>query len=850
MKFYSPYQFIPVTKVSKQTTPFTDIAEGEKSHIRHDRWQQGTLSGRIICRLETVSPVMIGAKQNADPKGEQSTSVENYRFPQDSTSGRLGIPGNSLRGMTASVAEAISCSSMRVMTDASYSVRKEMGEALQAIGEIQKAPNGDFHILPLALVTSKLDEKQNIKFHPRWKHIFGKSPLNESLAGYVGNYWQEHQKIADRTLGKHSCFQAIASREFFYAKTDPALKYVNMQSQIKISEANGLHATNKGKAMLAGQKVHSHPLLTEATWQALIDVEQQSYTRGVLYILGKKDVSNKDRDMPNNKKHELFIPYPENGIKTRATIPIPAEVVQNFNTIAQARHESNDQLPFLPQGYQAEPDSFIKNGDLVYFLVDDKGTQVTEISFSAIWRSNVKKSTHAFFTPATDGDQNVLPWGSRDRTDLTPAEALFGVVESNKKANKASSENLASRLRFYDAFSLHSEVTQLGKQTLKILASPKTPSPTMYFRSKQNGYVRKQNLNNGQAIPNGRKRYLHHRQTDIDAMLWQTTTPDESANQKVECDPLAAKQDFYFHIDFNNLSPPELGLLCVALEPERGSKRHGDNNDFMHKIGLGKSLGLGSVKLTIEGLFHLNRAVRYTPDGLSSNRYHQVFIPSGKVLPAELADRYPLEMTVLEKKAQPDESLQIEIDLVDQDSLDILIGLGRQPDGDIPVCYPVSGPDGQRPHHEGAGFNWFVKNIDRKQPLGTAPQWLKKAGVEGIGPALALIAGKFDASRQPLIQAVKMPSTIRSVSKKPPTLQNLRINGFAHPFSKKIHHEIKQQLSGYFKQEDGDNVDFDIKKKYIIVRNLYQKNAERYIEQFSSHPVVVLGEQRKVTKTT
>lgn len=51
----------------------------------------------------------------------------------------------------------------------------------------------------------------------------------------------------------------------------------------------------------------------------------------------------------------------------------------------------------------------------------------------------------------------------------------------------------------------------------------------------------------------------------------------------------------------------KLGLLLYALEPDAG---------FHHKVGMGKPLGLGSVKVEVLGYFRVDRGQRYTVAGL------------------------------------------------------------------------------------------------------------------------------------------------------------------------------------------------------------------------------------------
>ena len=119
--------------------------------------------------------------------------------------------------------------------------------------------------------------------------------------------------------------------------------------------------------------------------------------------------------------------------------------------------------------------------------------------------------------------------------------------------------------------------------------------------------------------PQGRKIYLH----DPRAMdeLQDTISPggsrprkytweskqidggEASQNQKMLVRPLKKDQVFYFHVDFQNLSSEELALILYVLSP---SER------FRHKLGLGKPLGLGTVRIEPLGVFLLDRTERYT----------------------------------------------------------------------------------------------------------------------------------------------------------------------------------------------------------------------------------------------
>ncbi len=212
-------------------------------------------------------------------------------------------------------------------------------------------------------------------------------------------------------------------------------------------------------------------------------------------------------------------------------------------------------------------------------------------------------------------DSELLPLTlGIERARLSLAEQMFGVVEdapagTDKPAHWRAFA-LASRLRFSNALA-HGPVERSGKAgRTQILASPKSMSHNMYFEPKTGpGFIPKGSLDSKKHRAKGRKMYLHRKVlTDQD---WKTSAPDTRADQKADVAPLSGGE-FWFHVDFDNLSSTELRLLCYALRP---------TEPFCHKLGLGKPLGLGKLRLDPAGLFLINRHQRYSDP--SPVRYHQ-----------------------------------------------------------------------------------------------------------------------------------------------------------------------------------------------------------------------------------
>ncbi len=728
MKFYSPYQFIDTKNVSHKLTEFKAIEEGE-THIRHDRWQQNTCSGRIICQLKTITPIMVGAKQTVDPEKKASTQLENYRVPQQ-PEGRLAIPGNTIRGMVGSIIESISGSSMRVLTDQHYSVRKQMEDSLRAMGQVIKDSNGKYSILPLALVTAAQDKKGNIDFSG-WKQVFKNTPLSECLAAYIGNYKKSNNSVAGKALSQWCSFNT-ENPEYVYARRNKNLLTLDMSEEIDLTTFGAqLHTTSKGKPMLAGQQLckgdrDSSALISTAAYEELSENKKAEYQRGILYILGIED---RDSNMPKTKKHDLFIPFDKQSLEGRTSISLSDDVIIAFNSIANDCAQSDPALPFVPQGHkktaasEGKPVNFIEEGDLVYFATDHLAKNVTEISFSAIWRSKISRTCHSYFSKHA-GDPNILPWGDEQRDSLTPAESLLGAVENSKNEQTGHNRSLASRVSFYDAFSLE-PIERLPETTLKILSSPKPPSPVMYFHKAKGRSISKSELNSDSVLPNGRKRYLHHRQA-IKGNTWRTADDTDLANLKIKCRPMDRGQKFYFHIDFNNLKKEELNLLLTAIEPALNCVCADENKHFMHKIGLGKPLGLGSAEVQVAGVYLIDRQERYTSSAIKqTSRYSRVQLGRHFAWPEPLAVRYGAEhkaRLAAENSPQTENIADLmDAELIDKDALKTLFNLGCIESllKKNPVCYPFSLQQGQRPGEEGEGFKWFSEK-DQNNNLGCA----------------------------------------------------------------------------------------------------------------------------------
>lgn len=195
--------------------------------------------------------------------------------------------------------------------------------------------------------------------------------------------------------------------------------------------------------------------------------------------------------------------------------------------------------------------------------------------------------------------------------ELCKACSLFGMISSTTQ------RAYASKLRFSDAQS--TSFNSMGYVTLKELSSPKTTSVEFYSKRPENALywtydykitsykkeIVKKDKNGRQqtqtipqrekcdVIIRGRKYYLHNpnlKPTDY------MTTDRTNRNSTMElCD---RKSQFTFDIFFEKITEEQLRELIWTITI-------GENNEDslqMHKLGHGKPLGLGSVKLVVDAV--------------------------------------------------------------------------------------------------------------------------------------------------------------------------------------------------------------------------------------------------------
>ena len=696
-RFLNPYHFIPLAApdVAGWRTVRRPDANSELSHAHY---AAGTHSGRIVCRLTARTPLVVGGYSKRDdrndaavadpvPSGGEQKSRAGQPAPVKpfELDGKPAIPASSLRGMFSSLFEAATGSALRVLGNELMAFHKTISgvkvDGKKIGGALKK----------LGMLVLEQDR------------VFTLVPLSESGCWiYVGGSFIEDK----------SSF-TLADPEFYF-----------VQSEWLEEKWKGAH---KVGYRLAQNCVPIHGQ----------DWSDPGSSRGdfvacVLYALGKKR-----QGMAGTKKHELLLGIdwdtfealrdgrPER-IKSRLTV-LPCAIgrfddlsLELFEAQKDERLTDEDRLPFHPVGTRSNRNDPLKlqHGDIVYY--DEEGGQVTEVSFSAVWRGRVETGDarnkqaarpHDFFKSVSP---ECVPFGP-GRTTLSMAEAVFGFV--SEATEQSPLPAYASRIRFgFGRIASEPKFMADDGRTgyyepavvLKQMVSPKLPSPAMYFKHKDGsgGYIPKVKLDPAHHRPQGRKFYLHDTRAATEnvyesekprriAELEKKTSKADNERKELndrkkeiqnhlEVIPLPPETVFHFHVDFDNLTDDELAALCFALEPSAG---------FHHKLGLGKPLGLGSVKVEPLGAFLVERARRYGEQSVfSDERYHRAWYAK----PDDAwPKRYPRERPEGLAEAKRDFDLHVMRDgfaqklaRSDPDVARAIALLGAFETGGIPVHYP------------------------------------------------------------------------------------------------------------------------------------------------------------------
>jgi CRISPR-associated protein (TIGR03986 family) len=299
---------------------------------------------------------------------------------------------------------------------------------------------------------------------------------------------------------------------------------------------------------------HQRLVLKYAKLENISETPREGYVKG--YIVSSGDFGD--------KKHMHWI------INTPATdaspILIDRKIVDDYNNDS-SRNENSNLFAMLIKHSEGVP---------CFYITDNSGN-ICSFGFTGMFRLGYSKSI---------GEH--IPEQLKDKNKIDISETVFG---------KAG--DFASRVFFEDAkLSNDPHDIYMQKQVPQILSSPKPTTFQHYLKQAENADLKNLNHWNSSCNIRGHKLYWHRRNFE-----WTEDKPvGDNDNQHTIIKPVKVGTQFVCKIRFENLTETELGALLFALDlPE----------NYYHKLGMGKPLGLGTIKI-IPTLYLSDRKKRYS----------------------------------------------------------------------------------------------------------------------------------------------------------------------------------------------------------------------------------------------
>ncbi len=230
-------------------------------------------------------------------------------------------------------------------------------------------------------------------------------------------------------------------------------------------------------------------------------------------------------------------------------------------------------------------------------------------------RGNIKSIGHTpMFRLAYDKKvKDHIPPENKNFKGIDFARAIFG-----------NADQFAGRVFFEDA-KMKKDEGHYDELSPRILSTPK-PTTVQHYLEQVNGKDLA-DWNNETDI-RGYKLYWHRKTPQEVDYGWKATEAEfeKAKSQYTKIKPVHKGSTFSGRIRFENLSDIELGALLFVLDLKPG---------YAHKIGMGKPLGLGSIRIT-PTLVISNRAEK---NGDEAGRYGKLFNNKRWNLPVKKIDK-------------------------------------------------------------------------------------------------------------------------------------------------------------------------------------------------------------------
>lgn len=575
--------------------PYNFIPLGEKA-IRSvqtsDQDQKDLHTGYFVCELENKTPLAI---PDTSEKTEDKEKKQHYKYMAYRMDGKLTIPGSSLRGVLRSTYEVFTNSCMVTMDPAEIlTARSQSNEAMSPC--VLKKENGQWKLYRakrVALVGRSVDGKTKYAYPPKKYneeksiyHRFGIMVASENSPRGM----QEGEKyLVDdkgRLIARYGDEVAITEGPA-YEKEDQKTK---RSRKIWSSSVKTIYAKKgTGAYLYLGEFI------------------SKKHAESV-FVIDKQPTNWSDEDIKKALK------------KLGKTIEMYRDNAVNRNLESKDKSKENE-IHFGYPGYEYA----LKNveegvGGLPLWYNERKNSEDEKLRLSMA-------SIGRYGYNATMGDISKDYKPCMDRKCLCPACAVFGMI-----AKGSEQKGKGSQVRITDAVLLGEEHTD--QVTLRELGTPRTSYLPFYSEDGKN-------YDEEGATIRGRKFYWHIPLAAKDRECYQDSN---KTKRNGTFEVIGTNSCFQFRVYYDSLTQEQLDMLTWTLN------LGGNDSSKMFKLGHGKPLGLGSVKIKISEQVErsYDEAGGYQITSYQANGNQRWEKEQGRLLPNLLVQEARKYLTVFE----------------------------------------------------------------------------------------------------------------------------------------------------------------------------------------------------------
>lgn len=596
----APYNFVPLPE--RVFTVAEGIAVGGKKikpWEMHDQFVPGTHSGFINLEITTLTPLYIrgAVMRSADGAWDHRDSrlrSEPYTMPD----GRPAIPGSSLRGMVRTLVEILAFGKIQPVSEARPFFRDISPSRISTEYRRQ-------FIEDLGVLETGMDIKTG-------------QPVSVRAPGYCSRVRAGLVDATRRIIRESDCArvdQQLLSKQLSRnhsvgsgpgATPNWQIQHSTVWAQVDPRPQAYFFARQTNPH---GRQRHPDLYLKFRKVEALSSSKQPGYQQAILVITG---------GVPYKHLEFVFLD-PTDGSRS---LTVPRHIWDRFHDEDQITQWQEKAFPRnQPQGRRAA--GHLCDGEPVFFLVDEsKRSDDNPDGLVFLGRAGM------FRFPYDQSPRDLVPDELRN-APLDLAEVMFGKVGRN--------EIIKGRVFFEDAVATNGGPDWFEETLVpRILSAPK-PTTFQHYLT-QDGTKGKDALTTYLADEHtairGHKLYWHRWEqngavsqvkeaNNHDSLVQDLQGASPQDTQHTVIRPVKPRVTFSERIRFENLTELELGALLEALCLPEGCH---------HRMGMGKALGLGSVRIT--ALLQLvDRAGRYRSwrasgidDGNTGENFRNVFV--------------------------------------------------------------------------------------------------------------------------------------------------------------------------------------------------------------------------------